>query len=145
MNVENICKWIAALRSGDYKQGLDNLRSFDDRYCCLGVGCEVAGIEAVWDDENKLYRYGGLAMFPPAAFYQWLGLLIPPDEEITDLNDNVVEVLLPTYTSDWGWEYSLSVLNDDQGYTFDQIADLIEEWVNEYELRPAERRIGESK
>jgi hypothetical protein len=39
-------KWIAALRSGKYKQGQGLLRSANDRYCCLGVLCEVAGVPA---------------------------------------------------------------------------------------------------
>jgi hypothetical protein len=37
-------RWIAALRSGKYKQGQYHLHSGDE-YCCLGVLCEVAGIE----------------------------------------------------------------------------------------------------
>jgi hypothetical protein len=38
-------KWIAALRSGEYKQGTDSLCSQagkDKLYCCLGVGYRVA-------------------------------------------------------------------------------------------------------
>ena len=30
-------KWIAALRSGKYKQGKGFLRDENDNYCCLGV------------------------------------------------------------------------------------------------------------
>lgn len=33
-------EWVAALRSGDYKQGNNWLRA-DDKYCCLGVLCEI--------------------------------------------------------------------------------------------------------
>ena len=36
-------KWVAALRSGDYKQGQHYLKTPDDTYCCLGVLCEIAG------------------------------------------------------------------------------------------------------
>lgn len=32
--------WILALESGDYKQGEGGLR-IHDRYCCLGLMCEV--------------------------------------------------------------------------------------------------------
>lgn len=54
-------KWIAALRSGEYKQGKMRLyRSEDNTYCCLGVACAINGIPnelltaagtipAVWD------------------------------------------------------------------------------------------------
>jgi hypothetical protein len=33
--------WAAALRSGDYKQGVGKLRTADDRFCCLGVLCNL--------------------------------------------------------------------------------------------------------
>jgi len=35
-------KWVAALRSGEYKQGFEGL-SNNGKYCCLGVLCEVLG------------------------------------------------------------------------------------------------------
>jgi hypothetical protein len=39
-------KWIAALRSGEFKQGYTMLHNQkDDTYCCLGVLCKVAGAE----------------------------------------------------------------------------------------------------
>ena len=37
-------KWLAALRSGEYKQGVETLYTNDDKYCCLGVACRVAKI-----------------------------------------------------------------------------------------------------
>ena len=38
-------KWIAALRSGEYKQGLFKLyRDSSKTFCCLGVACAVEGI-----------------------------------------------------------------------------------------------------
>lgn len=30
-------RWVAALRSGEYRQGFAFLRSHDGKYCCLGV------------------------------------------------------------------------------------------------------------
>lgn len=37
-------KWLEALRSGEYKQGTGFLyEANEDRYCCLGVACRVAG------------------------------------------------------------------------------------------------------
>jgi hypothetical protein len=37
-------RWIAALRSGKYKQGDGRLYSAeDDTYCCLGVASRIAG------------------------------------------------------------------------------------------------------
>ena len=37
-------KWVQALRSGEYKQGALFLRK-DGKHCCLGVLCELAGLE----------------------------------------------------------------------------------------------------
>ncbi len=34
-------KWIAALRSGDYKQTIGTLRDATGSHCCLGVLCEL--------------------------------------------------------------------------------------------------------
>lgn len=42
MNPEWKKKWVEALRSGKYKQGKEAL-CFGDKYCCLGVLCEIAG------------------------------------------------------------------------------------------------------
>lgn len=36
-------KWVAALRSGEYKQGTKKLGNKYEGYCCLGLGCIVAG------------------------------------------------------------------------------------------------------
>lgn len=42
-------KWVTALRSGEYKQGSGSLVEVYDgvpeAYCCLGVLCEVLGLE----------------------------------------------------------------------------------------------------
>jgi hypothetical protein len=37
-------KWVAALRSGKYRQGIGELWVGDNSYCCLGVLCRVAGM-----------------------------------------------------------------------------------------------------
>jgi hypothetical protein len=34
-------KWVAALRSGKYRQGEMTLRDYDDKFCCLGVLCDL--------------------------------------------------------------------------------------------------------
>lgn len=39
-------KWVAALRSGNWKQGTWSLKN-GDKYCCLGVLYEIAG--GKWD------------------------------------------------------------------------------------------------
>ena len=42
MKKEIADKWIAALRSGEYKQGIGELHDTgNNSYCCLGVLCKV--------------------------------------------------------------------------------------------------------
>lgn len=52
MKKEIMQDWVKALRSGEYKQGRESLRS-QDRYCCLGVLCDLyaKGVEDApeWD------------------------------------------------------------------------------------------------
>ena len=43
--LKNIEKWVAALESGEYKQGTRSLGSFEEGYCCLGVGATVCGVD----------------------------------------------------------------------------------------------------
>lgn len=66
-------KWVAALRSGKYKQGGGELRyerdEGDIRHCCLGVLCEVMG-EAI--------EYG--MSLPPEHIAKEAGLSFDVDE-----------------------------------------------------------------
>lgn len=59
MDPELKAKWIKALRSGEYQQAREALRSVTTgdtvAYCCLGVLCTmIAGIE--WTADDALYR-----------------------------------------------------------------------------------------
>lgn len=58
MNKELKQKWVAALRSGEYKQGKGKLlyhENGETSYCCLGVLCEVAKFDpAIWHRKNIL-------------------------------------------------------------------------------------------
>ncbi len=50
MNKQVKKKWVAALRSGKYKQGIEKLCSGNQngtRYCCLGVLSQIAVNEGV--------------------------------------------------------------------------------------------------
>lgn len=108
MNPEIKAKWVAALRSGEYKQGTNRLK-MADRFCCLGVLCDLHSKETgqQWVDMPGAqgawyYRQCGLPAF---TVVEWAGL---------DSCDPAPEGYDP-----------LSVLND-QGRTFAEIADLIE-------------------
>ena len=55
-------EWVAALRSGKYKQGQRYLRSCNDAYCCLGVLLDIEGVQ--WElskRSNAYYAMNGKA------------------------------------------------------------------------------------
>lgn len=106
-------KWTAALRSGRYPQGKRALLSTDDQgrqcFCCLGVACEVAvqaGVIAPPADGS----YGGEKNILPTSVQEWLGLY--DDAGITRTEHDSTSCL--------------TELNDDAGWTFEQIADLVD-------------------
>jgi len=47
-------KWIKALRSGDYIQGQAELRNLNNKYCCLGVLCEITKLDHGYNDYTEL-------------------------------------------------------------------------------------------
>ena len=107
-------KWVAALRSGDYKQhqgGLANDKR--TRHCCLGVLCELAikdGVEMevgpCYDGARGTY-YAEAAGALPDMVREWAGVGLAHGL----LNGGV----------------SLTSLNDEMKYDFGRIADIIEE------------------
>lgn len=48
-------EWVAALRSGKYKQGQRYLRSCNDEYCCLGVLADIEGVQ--WELTKQCGAY----------------------------------------------------------------------------------------
>lgn len=135
LNKDLARRWVAALRSGEYQQckgQLGRTRAGESEYCCLGVLCEVAESELdaptrrVDDADaggwrNVSYDFAG--SMPPSPVRELLGvktfLVSVPAERIAeywadDDGDGFVRV-------------SLDVLNDEVGWTFKEIADLIEE------------------
>lgn len=112
MKKEIADKWIAALRSGDYKQGKGALRKKDDTYCCLGVLCAILGIEAREPPPTgNVYTFGVDRNF---------GVL--PTEAIVAAGMHSCDGIVGTM--------SLSIMNDAfGGYSFNDIANVIErEW-----------------
>ena len=61
MNTDVKLKWIAALRSGEYKQGNGKLRTEDNKYCCLGVLSDLYNKETgkgQWlEDDGNAYSF----------------------------------------------------------------------------------------
>ena len=64
--------WAEALRSGKYKQGHGALRSDGDKFCCLGVACDL-GSKNDWHQGHPtgLMTYGG-ELGAPDSKTQWL-------------------------------------------------------------------------
>lgn len=99
MNPEVKDKWVEALRSGKYKQGKTTLRT-GDHFCCLGVLCDISGLAEWRSMPYQRYLYSELELFLP--------------EDVTD------------WAEIYAGQYELSEMND-QGRSFTQIADYIEE------------------
>lgn len=57
MNADLKAKWVAALRSGDYKQ-TEGLLFRDGAFCCLGVLCDVAAVPFENAGNTRAYRFG---------------------------------------------------------------------------------------
>lgn len=100
-------EWIKALRSGDYKQGESYLRD-EDRYCCIGVACDIHP-EIRWKEE--LLTVGSLwNAVTSGDEYNGSGQLSDP--YLIGLSDDAQDVLI--------------ALNDEEGFTFSEIADVLE-------------------
>lgn len=108
---ENAKQWVAALRSGEFKQGAGRLRKAEN-YCCLGVACELyrrqdpAGHQ--WTEVLKeVFNFMDKADSLPEPVRLWLGLTQPSGAYTADIS------------------ISLAGKND-EGVTFTELADLIE-------------------
>ena len=105
----NAKKWLRALRSGSYKQGVGGLHSIDQEgnstFCCLGVACDLYLLEVGDLTKRRLPRgqvaYGEEYSYLPQQVAEWLGLwsydgtfldpeniLLPEERSLADLNDN---------------------------------------------------------
>jgi hypothetical protein len=54
-------KWVAALRSGKYKQGTFTFQC-GDTFCCLGVLCAIARRPSGWGFVSSCFKDGGDAV-----------------------------------------------------------------------------------
>jgi len=55
MKQEYKAQWLSDLRSGNYTQGTGVLRTYDDKFCCLGVLLDQE--DNIWmkDEDNDYY------------------------------------------------------------------------------------------
>ncbi len=127
---ENIRKrWVAALRSGNYKQGKRRLR-VEDRFCCLGVLCDIVkyDIGLQWKEHNR--EGNAVPTAKPNDMTYKIGTsgigLLP--KEVTEY----VFELEPGEPLPHGdicagkYARSLAEMND-RGSSFEEVAQLIEE------------------
>jgi hypothetical protein len=84
MNPEVKARWVAALRSGKYAQGVSYLRSqHGPRFCCLGVLCDLYD-PSKWDG----VRYDRYALVrPPISVMSWSGLTMRAGVHLSEMND----------------------------------------------------------
>ena len=108
--------WLAALRSGTYKQIEGKLRD-NDGYCCLGVACELHDATK-WEEGA-----GGWEYWPedPTRAIEDDGERIDEDMGVVELSPSLLEWLGLT---DEGHRILASM--NDNGKSFSQIADTVE-------------------
>jgi len=120
-------KWINALRSGDYEQGIGALRKTNgtDTYCCLGVLCDLyqdATEQGEWKKPGHREQY---LFITPGGEEQ--GVLPNDVRDWAGLDVNQGALLRPEVLPDDKSRCSnLSSLND-ADYSFGEIADIIEQ------------------
>jgi hypothetical protein len=114
---KNAKKWVAALRSGRFKQGFGMLNENNEFFCCLGVLCEVA-------IENGLPLTKGT--YPSGAVYYKADIFGNLPNEVmkwAGLRDSLGEYGNEKEFFD---RKGLHIDNDRLKLSFSQIADIIE-------------------
>lgn len=119
-------QFLEALRSGDYEQGRLQLRTYGDKFCCLGVLTDLAVKAGVVRWVESEHGWGVQEKLPNGT------------EQIntTDLSDKVMRwagLEVETcrsgniFTSTNYSEDNLMHFNDENNLSFEQIADIVEE------------------
>jgi hypothetical protein len=106
MKPEILKRWVAALRSGKFKQTRNRLK-WNGAHCCLGVLCELhrRSTRGRWSHE----QYLDCAIHMPQEVAEWAGL-----------KDTNPILITP------GSSHSATFRNDTEHLTFPQIANAIE-------------------
>lgn len=100
MNPEAKVKWLKALRSGEYEQTTEILQN-KHGFCCLGVLCKVAEKDGLHVEHNEDNALSG--------------------DTLTDQMEVNLWAQIPTPE-----RAMLMKLNDENGHSFEEIADYIE-------------------
>lgn len=89
MNKDSKVKWVEALRSGRYEQARNQLRTPNDKFCCLGVLADVVAPEG-WEaptaegDSWLHYSMGGDLSVKVA---ERVALDARSEQHLVDMND----------------------------------------------------------
>lgn len=112
---KNRAKLVAALRSGEYKQTQNQLYN-GDGYCCLGVACDIfskeVGGEFILDKNHYYFNFKGK---------QSKNYLTQEVQEFFGFQTHC-----GSFNQQCGNRTNLTILNDDRGKSFLEIADIIE-------------------
>lgn len=102
---------IDALRSGKYLQGFGALRS-EDKYCCLGVACDISNIDKWKKEPTSLYKYIDIVGYMPAQVMDFYGF-----SNKKGIYKDIDYI---------GTKQQSLALQNDRGMSFIKIADIIE-------------------
>lgn len=118
MNPEIKAKWLEALRSGKYEQGKGVLRDAENRFCCLGVLCDLISPDS-WDEAPSLdnVMICGVAHDVSAFGYHYA----------THSSDTDLPFSLRTEVSLSADDQEVLIGMNDDGRSFAEIADHIEQ------------------
>ncbi len=109
-------KWLNALRGTDYQQGTGTLRSNNNKFCCLGVLCDVVGYE--WHQPTEDHNFKcvvGEDYFENTDYLDEIDLPKQVHDDCYSMNDGTFK------------ENDLTRLNiENRRYTFGEIADWLE-------------------
>lgn len=121
MSEDNARKWVAALRSGEYKQAQGALNVPEVGFCCWGVACDISKVGG-WDVHSHYrVKYDVHSGTPPHEVIDWVGRGLY-SLDLVDSRGGETDTLID--------------MNDSGEFTFDQIADVIEAYLNGWNLRP---------
>lgn len=112
-------KLVRALRSGAYHQGQNRLVDDEDRFCCLGVACNISTQLLEWDsylsEGKRKWHIGGYGSTLHPTIKEEYGFYS---------SDGLRRDKKPLIIG--GKPYDSLLGANDGGCTFDQIADYIE-------------------
>ena len=82
--------WVEALRSGQFRQGREKLKTPQGSYCCLGVAACVLGVPFEGSRRSGYYIRGASRLAPellPRDIAQELGLSDVEQSTLAGMND----------------------------------------------------------